>query len=138
LHNQSKELQTVTLLVIEETLLEDFIISNSEDQTRELSNIGEVKENFQEKNNAISFKNNIDERLVEASSEENYNLKYTRAEDEFKGKSSIAYYLLLAFLLCYFLKKNFDKVYYFGKINSYFILINLTYTIIRSISRGGR
>ena len=44
--SQSKELQTVTLLVIEETLLEDFIIKDKAQQNRELSNIGEVKGAF--------------------------------------------------------------------------------------------
>jgi hypothetical protein len=42
LNSQVKKLETVTLLVIEETLLEDFIIKNKQDQARELSNIGKV------------------------------------------------------------------------------------------------
>jgi hypothetical protein len=42
--SQSKELQTVTLLVIEETLLEDFIIKSKADQKRELGNVDEVLE----------------------------------------------------------------------------------------------
>lgn len=43
IQSTSKELHSVTLLVIEETLLEDFIIKDKAAQNRELDNIGEVK-----------------------------------------------------------------------------------------------
>lgn len=46
LNSQIKTLNTVTLLVIEETLLDDFIIKDKKDQEKELSNIGEIKHNY--------------------------------------------------------------------------------------------
>lgn len=46
LNSQVKTLDTVTLLVIEETLLEDFIIKDKKDQQRELDHIGEVKTKY--------------------------------------------------------------------------------------------
>jgi hypothetical protein len=46
LNSQVKTLDTVTLLVIEETLLEDFIIKDKKDQQKELDHIGEVKTKY--------------------------------------------------------------------------------------------
>jgi len=46
LNSQIKTLDTVTLLVIQETLLEDFVIKDKKEQERELSNIGEVKDKY--------------------------------------------------------------------------------------------
>jgi len=63
LNSQVKTLDTLTLLVIQETLLEDFIIKNKADQNKELNNIGEVKKMFKN-----DVKNN--EQSAEASDEE--------------------------------------------------------------------
>lgn len=49
--SQSKELQTVTLLVIEETLLDDFKINRKADQKKELNSIGQMVDPLEPKHN---------------------------------------------------------------------------------------
>lgn len=51
LNSQIKTLNSVTLLVIQETLLDDFIIKDKSEQEKEMRNIGEVKDKYKSTEN---------------------------------------------------------------------------------------
>lgn len=67
LNSQVKTLDTVTLLVIQETLLDDFIIKDKDEQNRELNNIGRVKDNA---NIVIKEETSIPDNLQDEEKEE--------------------------------------------------------------------